>query len=67
MDNPVGLSTLSTQDTEQINVRENRGAQSRMGNPETLSTLSTQDTGQINVRENRVHNQEWAIQRHCQH
>ena len=53
MDNPETLSTLSTQDTGQINVRENRGGQSLMDNPETLSTLSTQDTGQINVRENR--------------
>ena len=38
-----------------------------MDNPEGLSTLSTQDTEQINFRENRGHNQEWAIQRHCQH
>jgi hypothetical protein len=28
MDNPEVLSTLSTQDTGQINVRENRGGQS---------------------------------------
>ena len=53
MDNPETLSTLSTQDTRKINVRENRGAQSLMDNPEVLSTLSAQDTGQINVRENR--------------
>ena len=46
MDNPETLSTLSTQDIGQINIRENR--QSRMDNPEVLST-STQDTGQINV------------------
>ena len=39
MDNPEVLSTLSTQDIGEINVRENR-----MGNPEALSTLSTQDT-----------------------
>jgi hypothetical protein len=38
-----------------------------MDNPEVLSTLSTQDTGQINIRENRMGNQEWTIQRHCQH
>ena len=38
-----------------------------MENPEKLSTLSTQDIGEINVRENRMSNQEWAIQRHCQH
>jgi hypothetical protein len=53
MDNPETLSTLSTQDTGQINVRENRGGQSLMDNPEVLSTLSTQNTGQINIRENR--------------
>ena len=53
MDNPEVLSTLSTQDIEEINVRENRIGQSRMGNPEALSTLSTQDIGQINIRENR--------------
>ena len=67
MDNPEVLSTLSTQDTGQINVRENRGGQSLMDNPETLSTLSTQDTGQIHVRENPGGNQEWTIQRYCQH
>ena len=38
-----------------------------MDNPEVLSTLSTQDTGEINVREKRMGNQEWAIQKHCQH
>ena len=38
-----------------------------MDNPETLATLSTQDTGQINVKENRGGNQEWKIQRNCQH
>ena len=38
-----------------------------MDNPEVLSTLSTQDTGEINVREKRTGNQEWAIQKHCQH
>ena len=38
-----------------------------MDNPEVLSTLSTQDTGQINIRETRMGNQEWTIQRHCQH
>jgi hypothetical protein len=62
MDNPETLAALSTQDTGQINVGENR-----MDNPETLSTLSTQDTRQINVRENRMDNQEWTIQSHCQH
>jgi hypothetical protein len=62
MDNPETLAALSTQDTGQINVGENR-----MDNPETLSTLSTQDIGEINVRENRMGNQEWTIQRHCQH
>ena len=70
MDNPEGLSTLSTQDTGQINVRENRGRKPRgaiKDNPETLSPLSTQDTGQINVRENPGGNQEWTIQRDCQH
>ena len=41
--------------------------QSRMDNAETLATLSTQDTGQINTRENRMDNEEWTIQRHCQH
>ena len=56
MDNPEGLSTLSTQDTGQINVRGNRGGQSLMDNPEKLSTLSTQDTGQIHVRKNRGDN-----------
>jgi len=58
MKNPETLSTLSTQDTGQINVREKQRGKSRMDNPETLSTLSTQDTGQINVREKRRGNQE---------
>ena len=53
MDNPETLASLSTQDTGEINVRENRG-QSRMGNPETLVIMSTEDTGEINVRENRT-------------
>ena len=64
MDNPETLSTLSTQDIGQINIRENRG--SRMDNPETLTALTTQDTGQINVKENRGDDQEWTIQRDCQ-
>ena len=38
-----------------------------MDNAETLFTLNTQDRGQINVRENRGDNQEWTIQRYCQH
>ena len=38
-----------------------------MDNPETLAALSTEDTGKINVRGNRMDNQEWTIQRHCQH
>ena len=38
-----------------------------MDNTETLSTLNRQDRGQINVRENRGDNQEWTIQRYCQH
>ena len=38
-----------------------------MDNPETLSSLGTRDTGQINIRENRESNQEWTIQRHCNH
>ena len=38
-----------------------------MANPETLAALSTEDTGQINARENRMNNQEWTIQRQCQH
>ena len=67
MDNPEALSTLSTQDIGQINIRENRGGQLRMDNLETLATLSTPYTGQINVKENRGDNQEWTIQRHCQH
>jgi hypothetical protein len=39
--------------------------QSRMDNLEKLSTLCTQD--KINVRENRRCNQEWTIQKNCQH
>ena len=38
MDNPETLATLGTQDTGQINVRENR-----KDNPEKLATLGTQD------------------------
>ena len=38
-----------------------------MDNQETLATLSKEDTGQINVKENGGDNQEWTIQRHCQH
>ena len=41
--------------------------QSRMDNPEVLSTLSTQDTCQVDVRENGGSDQEWIIQRYCQH
>ena len=66
MDNPEALSTLSTQDTGQINIRENR-----KGNQEWTiqrhSTLSTEVTWERNARENRGDNQEWTIQRHCQH
>ena len=62
MGNPEKLATLDTQNTGQINVRENR-----RDNPEKLATLGTQDTGQINVRENRKDNQEWTIQRNWIH
>ena len=53
MENLETLATLDTQDTGQINVRENRREQSRIHNLETLATLDTQDTRQINVRENQ--------------
>ena len=66
MDNPETLSTLSTRDTGQVDFEKTEG-RPKMDNPEVLSTLSTQDTGQINIRENRMGNQEWVIQRHCQH
>ena len=56
MDNLEKLAMVGTQDTGQINVRENR-----RDNQEKLATLGTQDTGQINVRENRRNNQEWTI------
>jgi lipocalin len=56
MNNPEKLATYSTQDTGQINVRENEG-EIKMNNPEKLATYSTQDTGQINVREHRRGNQ----------
>ena len=45
MDNPETLATLATNDTGQINVRENLKGQLRMDNPETLATLGTNDTG----------------------
>ena len=67
MDNPEALSTLSTQDIGQINIRENRVDNQEWIMQRHLSTLNTQDRGQINVRENRGDNQEWTIQRHCQH
>ena len=67
MDNPETLTTLGTQDTGQINVRENRKGQQRMDNPEILTSLGTQDTGQINVRENRRGNKECTIQRYWLH
>ena len=38
-----------------------------MDNPETLSTLSIRDPGQVEVRENRGDDEEWIIQRYCQH
>ena len=53
MDNPETQTTLGTQDTGRINVRENRRGQSRMDNPETQTTLGTQDTGRINVKKKR--------------
>ena len=59
--------------TKKANKRQRKPkGQSRMDNPETLATLGTQEIGrrqrkQINVRENRRGNQEWTIQRHCQH
>jgi hypothetical protein len=49
MDNPETLATLGTQDTGQINVRENPRGNQEKDNPETLAILGTQDTGQINV------------------
>jgi len=58
MNIPQTLSTMGTQDTGQINVREKRRGKSRMNNPQKLSTLGTQDTEQINVREKRRGNQE---------
>jgi hypothetical protein len=67
MDNPEVLSTLSTQDKGQINVRENRGDNQEWIMQRHLSPLNTEDRGQINIRENRMGNQEWTIQRHCQH
>jgi hypothetical protein len=56
MDNPETLATLNTQDTGQINVRENRRR-----SKEWIILRHWQHwvhTGQINVRENRRCNQQ---------
>jgi hypothetical protein len=67
MDNSETLAILDTQDTRQINVRENRnGDQELTIQRRKLATLDTQDTGQINVGENRRGDQELTIQRHSQ-
>ena len=66
MDNPEALNIEYTSHMRKKRKRKPRG-QSRMDNPETLSTLNTQDRGQINIRENRMDDQEWTIQKHCQH
>ena len=63
MNNTETLATFDTQDTGQINVRENRRDNQEL----TIETLATLDTGQINVREKRRGNQECTIQRHWQH
>ena len=55
-DNPEKLATLGTQDTGQINVRENRRGYEK-DNPEKLATYGTQDTGQINAGEYRRGNE----------
>ena len=51
MDNAETLATLSTQDTGQINVRENR-----MDNPYAVSTLIAEDTGQVEKTEGATKN-----------
>ena len=45
MDNLETLATLGTQDTGQINLRENLKGQSRMDNLKTLTTLGMQSIG----------------------
>ena len=59
MDNPEKLGTLDTQDTGQVNVRENRRA-IKIDNPETLATLDTQE-------EKTEGPSKLTIQRHWQH
>ena len=54
MDNSETLATLGTQDTGQINVRENR-EHSRMDNPETLATLGSQYTGRRKTNRKTQH------------
>ena len=67
MDNSETLATLDTQDTRQINDRENRNSDQELTiQRKKLATLDTQDTEQINVRENRRGDQELTIQRHRQ-
>ena len=52
MDKLDTLTTLGTQDTGRITVRENRRGQSRMDNPETQATLGTQDRGCRQIKHN---------------
>ena len=51
MDNLETLATLGTQDTGQINVREDRRSNQELTIERNWPTLGTQDTGQTNVRE----------------
>jgi hypothetical protein len=79
MDNPETQSTLDTQDTEQINVRENRRAsengQSRdkgnighkVQNKDKQNKKHNIENYKVKVRETERDKQEWTIQRHRQH
>jgi hypothetical protein len=79
MNNPETQSTLDTQDTEQINVRENRRAskngQSRdkgnighkVQNKDKQNKKHNLENYKVKVRETERDKQEWTIQRHRQH
>jgi len=45
---------LNSWSKKKINVKNNRGEQSRMDNPETLATLDTQDTGSRQTKQENI-------------
>ena len=64
MDNPEKLPTLGTQDTGQ-RLEKTKGAIKNGQSRETANIGYTRH--RTKVRENQRGNQEWTIQRNCQH